>query len=156
MTEKQGAGNMRMNAGTFFLCLVLATETRAFGAAPGTPVLRPRPTHPPGPRGSTASLETRHWSSEWPGWRELREERQASSQCVCLCESEKLTLIEERLDRVHHALTETMQAIVATDDVKFLEKEATNLLIYNATLAHTRTPLLLRGEVLRVIDKYNM
>ena len=75
---------------------------------------------------------------------------------MCPCACDKLSLIEERLDRVHRALTETMQAIVATDDVKFLEKEATNLLIYNATLAHTRTPLLLRGEVLRVIDKYNM
>ena len=64
--------------------------------------------------------------------------------------------MEERLDRVHRVLSETMQAIVTADDVKFLEKEATNLLIYNASLKTTRTPLLLRGEVLRVIDKFNM
>jgi len=140
-----------------FLCLVLATYTRAFGAAPGTPMLRPRPTHPPGRRGTSATSEMpQRWPSEWPGWRELREERHANGQCVCLCESEKLALIEERLDRVHRALSETMQAIVITDDVKFLEKEATSLLIYNASLTTTRKPLLLRREALRVIDKYSM
>jgi hypothetical protein len=148
---------MKINAETFFLCLVLATHTRAFQAAPGTPVLRPRPTHPPGPRGTSADSESiQRWPSEWPGWRELRQEKETSGKCLCPCACDKLGLIEERLDRVHRALTETLQAIVVTDDVKFLEKEATNLLIYNATLAHKRTPLLLRGEVLRVIDKYNM
>lgn len=64
--------------------------------------------------------------------------------------------MEQRLDRVHRALSEVMQAVVTTDDVKFLEKEASNLLIYNTSLTQTRTPLLLRGEVLRVLDKYNM
>ena len=149
--------NMRVNAGTFFLCLVLVAHTHAFGAAPGTPVLQPRPKHPPGKRGTSASLDApQRWSSEWPGWRELRGEKEASEKCPCPCEFDKLSLMEERLDRVHRVLSETMQAIVTADDVKFLEKEATNLLIYNASLKTTRTPLLLRGEVLRVIDKFNM
>ena len=148
---------MRVNARTCILCVLFATHACAFGAAPGTPILRPRPTHPPGPRGTSASLDApQRWSREWPGWRELREEKEVSEKCPCPCEFDKLSLMEERLDRVHRALAETMQAIVMTDDVKFLEKEATNLMIYNATLTHTRTPLLLRGEVLRVIDKFNM
>ena len=102
-------------------------------------------------------METQQqWASEWPGWRELREEKETSANCPCPCACEKLSLMEQRLDRVHRALSEVMQAVVTTDDVKFLEKEASNLLIYNTSLTQTRTPLLLRGEVLRVLDKYNM
>ena len=151
---------MRVNARKLFLCLMLATHTTAFGAAYGMPVLRPRPTHPPGPRGISASSEPpERWASEWPGWRALREEAVQSEAHACgdcSSEIERLSRVEERLDRLHRALIETMQAIVMADDVKFLEKEANNLLIYNASLTHTRTPLLLRGEVLRLIDKYNM
>lgn len=144
-----------------FLCLALASQVRGVGAfgAPGAPVLRPRPPHPPGQRGTSASWEAPREPREWPGWRALREEATQSEprDCGdCSSDYERLGIVEERLDRLHRVLSEVMQAIVMTDDVKFLEKEATNLMIYNATLTKTRTPLLLRGEVLRVIDKYNM
>ena len=155
---------MEVSVRILFLCLALASQVWGVGAfgAPGAPVLRPRPPHPPGARRSSASLDAPRAPREWPGWRALREEATQSEQCEprdcgdCSSEYERLCMVEERLDRLHRALSEVMQAIVMTDDVKFLEKEATNLMIYNATLKHTRTPLLLRGEVLRVTDKYNM